>query len=61
MTATLPNAEKGKWASYYANVGNHLIMDERLVVTAEQARRAIGVIRTAELSAAEGGVPLALP
>ncbi len=49
------------WDSYYANVANHLIMGEELVVTAEQARRAIGVIHLAEQSAAQGGKPLALP
>ncbi len=52
---------KSSWAAYYANVGNHLIMDERLVVTPEQARRAIGVIYLAEQSAKKGGEPLELP
>lgn len=47
--------------SYYQNIGNHLIMGERLVVTPQQARRAIGVIWLAEQSAQQGGKPLALP
>jgi predicted dehydrogenase len=46
---------------YYQNVINHLIMDEQLVVTPEQARRAIGVIYLAEQSAMQGGKPLELP
>jgi predicted dehydrogenase len=46
---------------YYQNIGNHLIMGERLVVTPQQARRAIGVIHLAEQSAREGGKPLTLP
>jgi predicted dehydrogenase len=46
---------------YYQNVGNHLIMGERLVVTPEQARRVIGVIHLAEQSAKQDGKPLPLP
>jgi scyllo-inositol 2-dehydrogenase (NADP+) len=46
--------------NFYQNIGNHLLMGERLIVTAEQARRAIGVIRTAELSSQQGGKPLPL-
>jgi scyllo-inositol 2-dehydrogenase (NADP+) len=48
-------------ASYYQNVANHLIMGEELVVKAEEARRAIGVIHLAEQSSKQGGKPLALP
>jgi scyllo-inositol 2-dehydrogenase (NADP+) len=47
--------------SYYANIGNHLLLGERLVVTPQQARRAIGVIWLAGQSARQGGVPLPLP
>jgi len=46
---------------FYHNIGNHLLMGERLVVTPEQARRTIGVIWLAEQSAMQGGVPLPLP
>ncbi len=49
------------WAAYYANVVNHLLLGEPLVVTPEQARRAIGVIALAEQSARQGGKPLPLP
>lgn len=47
--------------NFYQNIGNHLLLGERLLVTAEQARRAIGVIRLAELSSNQGGKPLPLP
>lgn len=47
--------------SYYQNVANHLIMGEELVVKAEEARRAIGVIWLAEQSSKQGGKPLPLP
>ncbi|MCC6579738.1 MAG: Gfo/Idh/MocA family oxidoreductase [Phycisphaeraceae bacterium] len=50
----------GTALNYYQNVANHLILGERLVVTAEQARRAIGVLRLAELSHMQGGIPLPL-
>ena len=56
----VPN-RKSNWAGFYQNVGNHLIMAEPLIVTAQQARRAIGVIWLAEQSAKQGGVPLPLP
>ena len=52
---------QSNWAGFYQNVGNHLIMDEPLIVTAQQARRVIGVIWLAEQSAKQGGVPLPLP
>ncbi|MFW6061018.1 MAG: Gfo/Idh/MocA family oxidoreductase [Phycisphaeraceae bacterium] len=53
--------EGNRWANFYQNVANHLIMGERLVVTAEQARRVIGVLELAERSNEQGGKPLALP
>jgi predicted dehydrogenase len=49
------------WHSYYQNVANHLIMDEPLIVTADQARRTIGIFELAEKSHAQGGKPLPLP
>lgn len=49
------------WHSYYQNVVNHLIMDEPLIVTADQARRTIGIFELAEKSHAQGGKPLSLP
>ncbi len=49
------------WHSYYQNVANHLIMDESLIVTADQARRTIGIFELAEKSHAQGGKPLPLP
>ncbi len=59
--AKLSLSPQGKWPNYYQNVANHLQMGERLIVTAQQARRAIGVLRLAELSAQQGGKPLELP
>jgi len=50
-----------KWNNYYQNVANHLIMGERLVVTAEQARRVTSILETAERSSEQGGKPLPLP
>lgn len=49
------------WHSYYQNVANHLIMGEPLIVTADQARRTIGLFELAEKSHAQGGKPLPLP
>lgn len=54
-------ALKGREVEFYANIGNHLITGERLVVTAQQARRVIGAIHLAEQSSAQGGVPLEMP
>lgn len=53
--------DPGPGNNFYANIGNHLIMDEALIVTPQQARRAIGVIYLAEQSAKRGGKPLPLP
>ena len=50
-----------RWANFYQNVANHLIMGERLVVTPEQARRVIGVLELAERSSEQGGKPLSMP
>ncbi len=50
-----------KWSNYYQNVANHLLMGEGLVVTAQQARRVIGVLDLAERSNRQGGRPLELP
>lgn len=50
-----------RWDSFHANIGNHLILGERLVVTPQQARRVIGVLYLAEQSARQGGRPLPLP
>ena len=60
-TNSMMSPPKSNWSGYYANVANHLIMDEPLIVTPEQARRAIGVIYQAEQSAAQGGKPLPIP
>ena len=49
------------WHSYYQNVINHLIMDEPLIVTADQARRTIAIFDLAEKSHAQGGTPLPVP
>ncbi len=48
------------WHSYYQNVANHLIMDEPLIVTAQQSRRVIGILELAEQSHEQGGKPLPL-
>lgn len=60
VKTNVPAANKS-WGAYYANVGNHLLMGEELVVKANQARRVIGVIHLAEESAKQGGKPLAMP
>ncbi len=39
---------------YYRNIADHLLMGEELLVTAESARRVIGVIEAAEISASSG-------
>ena len=39
---------------YYRNVADHLLMGEELAVKPEQARRVIGVIEAAQLSAQQG-------
>jgi len=49
------------WHSYYQNVANHLLMDEPLIVTADQARRTIGVFEMVEKSHEQGGAPLPIP
>jgi scyllo-inositol 2-dehydrogenase (NADP+) len=46
-----PDAE---WHRYYANVAGHLMRGEKLVITAEWARRPIHVIDLAYLSAEKG-------
>ncbi len=53
--------QEPNWHSYYQNVANHLIMDEPLIVTATQARRAIAILELAEKSHEQGGQPLPLP
>lgn len=42
------------WDAYYRNIADHLLLDEPLAVTAESARRVIGVIETAEKSSRAG-------
>ena len=46
---------------FYQNLTNHLMMGERLVVTAPQARCVIGVLVLAERPHQQSGRPLALP
>lgn len=53
--------QRSNWTGFYKNVGNHLIMDEPLIVTGAQARRAIAVLELAGKSSAQGGKPLPLP
>ncbi|HUS57933.1 MAG TPA: ThuA domain-containing protein [Planctomycetota bacterium] len=45
---------EGQWKEYWRNVADHLMGGDPLVVTAEQARRVIAVIETAEKSSAAG-------
>ena len=45
---------EGQWKEYWRNVSDHLMSGDPLVVTAEQARRVIAVIETAEKSSAAG-------
>ncbi len=52
---------QSNWPGYYQNVANHLLMGEPLIVTAQQARRIIGVVELAEQSWKQGGKPMALP
>lgn len=42
------------WKAYYRNIGDHLLLGEPLAVTAESARRVIGLIETAERSSRKG-------
>lgn len=44
------NPGKGDWEKYYANIADHLMRGEELVVKPEEARRTIGVIEAAEQS-----------
>ncbi len=48
------------WDAYYRNIAEHLTGDAELIVTAEQARRVIGIMEYAERSSASG-VTEALP
>ena len=52
---------QSNWPGYYQNIANHLLMGEDLIVTAQQARRIIGVVELAERSWKQGGRPLELP
>ena len=61
MAKSVMSTQPAPANGYYQNVANHLLMDEPLVVTAQQARRTIGVIHLAEQSAKQGGKPLPLP
>jgi predicted dehydrogenase/type 1 glutamine amidotransferase len=45
---------KDAWSLYYSDVANHLLFGEDLNVKPEQARRTIGVMEAAELSAKKG-------
>ena len=46
------------WVSYYRQLADHLLLGEPNPVTPEQARRVIGVIQAAEVSAERGaGIP----
>lgn len=59
-TATI-KPRRDNWSGFYKNIGNHLIMDEPLIVTETQARRTIAVLELAEKSSTQGGKPLPLP
>ena len=52
---------QSNWHSYYQNIANHLVMNEPLIVTPDQARRTIALFELAEKSHAQGGTPLPLP
>lgn len=45
---------KGDWHAYYRNIADHLTFGEDLVVKAEEGRRVIAVIETAEKSSVAG-------
>jgi len=45
---------EGQWKEYWRNVADHLMCGDPLAVTAEQARRVIAVIETAEKSSVAG-------
>jgi scyllo-inositol 2-dehydrogenase (NADP+) len=51
---------KSAWNRYYANLADHLLHAEPLLVPAEDARRVIAVLETAEKSA-QAGRPLPVP
>ncbi|PIV57428.1 hypothetical protein COS16_00050 [Candidatus Desantisbacteria bacterium CG02_land_8_20_14_3_00_49_13] len=48
------------WNEYYVNVADHLMLGEKLEITAEKARRVIGVIEAAEKSS-KTGEPAVVP
>ncbi len=45
---------KGDWHAYYRNIADHLTLGEELAVKAEEGRRVIAVIETAEKSSKAG-------
>jgi predicted dehydrogenase len=45
---------EGDWKDYYRNVCDHLVRGEPLAVTANSAKRVIGVFEAAKLSAEKG-------
>jgi predicted dehydrogenase len=47
---------KDHWQGYYDNIAGALMRGEKLVVTAEEARRNIAIIEAAEKSAASGAI-----
>jgi predicted dehydrogenase len=54
MVATTGRNPESEWPRYYANVAAHLMRGEKLVISAEWARRPIHIIDLAYESAAKG-------
>jgi predicted dehydrogenase len=46
--------DESRWDEFYNNVADHLLRGDELAVTAEQSRRVIGVLESAERSSASG-------
>ncbi len=59
IESTVPFVE-GDWHGYYRALADHLLLGAPLEVTAESARRVIGVLSLAEQSSAKGR-PLSMP
>ncbi|MEI6520239.1 MAG: Gfo/Idh/MocA family oxidoreductase [bacterium] len=51
---------KTHWSKFYDNLINHILYNEELLVSAESAAQNINILKTAEKSSAQGGIPLPL-
>jgi predicted dehydrogenase len=51
---------KTQWSKFYDNLIDHIINGAELLVTAESAAQNINILKTAEKSSIQGGIPLPL-